>query len=367
MGLRPQDRERGLATLNEARQTRRRAIVFGRVRVREVATGFWLMTFAGLVIFSFAYYRYKLVELDARRSEVLARQRAIASAVGGDGIALRDELEGWVMELAAGKLPVQVAPGVSLDDIAQGPAIYLRLPLTEAVSSERIRKAASRSLRDGFTSCLFVGQSSPPAAGTACVQTSQCGPGEVCSDWRVCAAPAHPYTAGLLYEGVRVLSPEWRANLEAANDDLEVRAIELDLEDVGKHEAVAAVELTRRSKYFALVLDEPAADPAAAAAEPVVEDESPEERLQTIEHRVRVGLWDLQRAAPLAILQLDAAGRFVRLGGKANPDDKTKRAQQRQANNCAIAAEVRAALAAGRPDPAPDALPDPPGGVPAAP
>src|SRR5689334_16163596 len=100
MGLRPQDRERGLAALNEARQTRRRAIVFGRVRVREVATGFWLMTFAGLLIFSFAYYRYTRVELDAQRSQVLARQRAIANAVGGDGSALRDKLERWVMELA---------------------------------------------------------------------------------------------------------------------------------------------------------------------------------------------------------------------------------------------------------------------------
>lgn len=367
MGLRPQDRERGLATLNEARQTRRRAIVFGRVRVREVATGFWLMTFAGLVIFSYAYYRYTLVELDARRSEVLARQRAIASAVGEDGLALRDKLEGWVMELAAGTLPAQVAAGVSVDDIARGPAIYLRLPLTEAVSPERIRKAAPRSLRDGFTSCLFVGQSSPPPTATACVQTSQCGPGEVCSDWKVCATPAHPYTASLLYEGVRVLQPEWRAGLEAANDDLEVRAIELDLDDVGKHEAVAAVELTRRSKYFALVLDEPPADAAAAEVAPVVADESPEERLQTTDHRVRVGLWDIQRGAPLAILQIDAAGRFVRLGGKATPDDETKRAQQRQANNCAIAADVRAALVAGRPDPFTDALPDAPAGLPAAP
>jgi hypothetical protein len=357
MGLRPQDRERGLAALNEARQTRRRAIVFGRARVREVATGFWLMTFAGLVIFSFAYYRYTLVELDARRSEVLGRQRAIASAVGGDGLALRDKLERWVMELGAGTLPVQVAAGASLDAIASGPAIYLRLPLGDAVSPERIRKGAARSLRDGFTSCLFVGQAGPPPEAKACVQTSQCGPGEVCSDWKVCAAPAHPYPASLLYEGVRVLDPAWRAMLDAANDDLEVRAIDLDLEDVGKHEAVAAVELTRRSRYFALVLDEPAAE-----AEAPVLDESPEERLQTTDHRVRVGIWDIQRGAPLAILQLDAAGRFVRLGSRASPDEKTQRAQQRQANNCAIAADVRAALTAGQPEPGADA----PTGLPAA-
>ena len=360
MGLRPQDRERGLAALNEARQTRRRAIVFGRVRVRGVATGFWLMTFAGLLLFSFAYYRYTLVELDARRSEVLSRQKAIASAVGGDGLALKEKLERWVMELGAGKLPPQVAPGVALDDIARGPAIYLRLPLAEAVSPERIRKGAARSLRDGFTSCLFVGQG-PPAAGTACVQTSQCGPGEVCGDWNVCAAPSHPFNAQLLYEGVRVLGPEWRATLEAANDDLEVRAIDLDLEDVGKHEAVAAVDLTRRSRYFAVVLDEPAAG-AEAPVGPAGED-SPEERLQAIDHRVRVGLWDIQREAPLAILQLEAAGRFVRLGAKAGPDERTRRVQQRQANNCAIAADVRAALLAGRPDPGPGALPDAPAGL----
>jgi len=360
MGLRPQDRERGLAALNEARQTRRRAIVFGRVRVREVATGFWLMTFVGLLIFSIAYYRYTLVQLDARRSEVLGRQRAIASAVGDDGFVLREKLERWVMELGAGKLPVQVAPGAGLDDIARGPTIYLRLPLSESESPERIRKGAARSLRDGFTSCLFVGQANAPTAGKACVQTSQCGPGEVCSDWDVCAPPAHPYNLRLLYAGLRVLDPPWRAGLEAANDDLEVRAIELDLEHVGKHEAVAAVELTRRSRYFAAVLDE-SSGAAAAGAGGAGADESPEERLQAVDHAVRVGLWDIQRQAPLAVLQLEAAGRFVPLGAKAGPDEKTLRARQRQANNCAIATEVRAALAAGRPDPGAGALPDAPG------
>jgi hypothetical protein len=362
MGLRPQDRERGLAPLNEARQARRRAIVVGRVRVREVATGFWLMTIAGLVIFSFAYYRYTLVQLDARRGEVLARQRAIASAVGDDGFALREKLERWVIELGAGRLPAQVAPGVGLDDIARGPTIYLRLPLAESASPELIRKGAARSLRDGFTSCLFVGEANAPTAGKACVQTSQCGPGEVCSDWNVCAPPAHPYNLRLLYEGLRVLDPEWRAGLEAADDDLEVRAIELDLEDVGKHEAVAAVELTRRSRYFAVVLDQPSSA-AEGAAGGAPADESPDERLQAVDHAVRVGLWDIQGQAPLAILQLEAAGRFVSLGAKSGSDEKARRAQQRQANNCAIATDVRAALAAGRPDPGAGALPDAPAGL----
>lgn len=331
--------------MNEARQTRRRAIVFGRVRVREVATGFWLMTFAGLAIFSFAYYRYTLVELDARRSEVAARQRAVAAALGGDGLALRGKLEGWVMALAGADLPEQVAPGVSLAEVEAGPTIYVRLALADALSPASIRKGAARSLRDGFTSCLFVGRAGDPRQGLACTVTSQCGPGEVCSDWSVCAPPAHPYNLRLLYDGVRVLDPSWAQALEAATDELQVRAIELDLEDVAKHEAVAAAELVRRSKYFTAVLDEA---PAGGVTVQASAGESPEAALQATDHWVRVGIWSIERGVPLAVLRLKAAGRFVRLGTGAAAAQETLRVQQRQANNCAVARDVRETLAAGR-------------------
>jgi hypothetical protein len=342
MSLRPQDRERGLVALNEARQTRRRAIVFGRVRVREVATGFWLMTIAGLLIFSFAYYRYTLVQLEVRKGEVMGRQRAVAAAVGNRGFALRERLEGWVIALAAGSLPYGVAPGVQLEAIANGPAVYVRLPLEEAVSPERIRKAAARSLRDGFTSCLFIGATRDPLQGAACTSTSQCGPGEVCSDFSVCAAPAHPYNLRLLNEGLRVLDPEWKRTLDAATDDLEVRAIELDLEAVGKHEAVAAVELVKKSRYFTAVLDEaPTTGVVAPASGP---GSSVEEQRQAVDHRVRVGVWDISTGSALAVLQLDAAGRFVRMGANAAPDAQTLLSQQRQANGCAAATQVREAL-----------------------
>lgn len=351
MGLRPQDRERGLAALNEARQTRRRAIVFGRVRVREVATAFWLMTFAGLAIFSFAYYRYTLAELEARQSEVLGRQRAVAAAVGTGGIELRDRLEAWVIELADATLPDQIAPEADLDEIAKGPTLYVRLQRAHAHGVESIRKAAAGSLRDGFTSCLFIGSALTPGQGKACIQTSQCGPGEVCGDWNVCAVPEHPYNLRLLYEGLRVLTPEWLTALEATTDELQVRAIDLDLQDVGKHEAVAAVEVVRRSRFFTAVLDEEAA-PSPEAAAPRVAGETEDERLQALDHRVRVGIWDIQRAAPVAILQLEAAGRFVRLGSGGSAEPKTVRAQQRQANNCSVATDLREALTAARQKPA---------------
>jgi hypothetical protein len=353
MALRPQERERGLGALNEARQTRRRAVVFGRVRVREAATGFWLFSIAGLVIFSFAYYRYSLVELEARRSEVRSRQRAVAAALGTGGFDLRDRIEGWVIALAEGKLSERVAPEVNLDDLAKGPTIYLRVRESEAHAALSIRKAANGSLRDGFTSCLFVG-AADPGHGAACTITSQCGPGELCNDWNVCAAPAHPYNMRVLYDGLRVLTPEWSQALDATTDELQVRVIEMNLQSVGKHEAVAAAELVRRSKYFTALLDEDAA-PGATAAAPALEGESLDEQLQTVDHFVRVGIWDLERAIPLAVLRVAAAGRFVRLGSGAAADSKTLRAQQRQANNCAVAMEVREALGAAH-APKPEAV-----------
>jgi hypothetical protein len=304
------------------------------------------MTFAGLIIFSFAYYRYTLVELDAKRSEVLSRQRAVAAAVGTGVFALRDRVEPWVIALADGKLGEQVAPEARLDEITKGPGLYLRLRQAEAHGVESLRKAALGSLRDGFTSCLFVGGALDPEQGPRCTLTSQCGPGEVCGDWNRCAVPTHPYNLRLLYEGLRVLTPEWTASLQGATDELQVRASELDLQNVGKHEAVAAVELARRSKYFTVVLDEEA--PPEAAAAPPVPGESRDEQLQAVDHAVRVGIWDIERAAPLAVLRLEAAGRFVRLGTGGAVDPRALRSQQRQANNCAVATDVRRALAAGR-------------------
>ena len=93
-------KERGLAAINDARRTRRRAIVFGRVRLREAATKFWLFTFAGLLIFGVIYYRYAQSELATKRNKLAARQRAVVVAAGNTGFALRDKLEEWALGLA---------------------------------------------------------------------------------------------------------------------------------------------------------------------------------------------------------------------------------------------------------------------------
>jgi hypothetical protein len=349
MALRPQDRERGLAAFNESRHVRRRAIVFGRVRVREVATRFWLMTFAGLVVFSLVYYRYSEGELAKRRGEALSRQRAVVVAMGPEGFALRDKLESWVLALAGEVAPDYVAPGADLEAISRGPGIYLRLALADAHELDSIRQTARRSLHDGFTSCLFVGRAGDPAeGGSACTSTSQCGPGELCNGWSVCAPPSQPFNLQLLYEALRVVGPEWVGRLESAANELEVRAIELDLEDAAKHEVPAAAELVRRSLYFSVVLDEAPPGEALDRRANAAPEESVSERLQAEDHFVRIGIWDIRRGQPLLSLRREAAGRFVGVSERVPVLPRTLRARQRQANNCAVATEAREVLQAGR-------------------
>ncbi len=343
MVLRPQDRERGLSAFNEARHVRRRAIVFGRVRVREVATRFWILTFIGLAVFAVVYYRYAEVELAARRHEVKSRQRAVAAAIGGGALQLQSQLEAWVQALAADGLVDRVAAGASLDAISRQPGIYLRVLLSDAKEPSALRRAAAHSRRDGFTSCLFVGRAGDPKQGTPCKETSQCGPGELCNEWSVCAAPSPPYNARLLYDATRLLGAEWDAALEAAENDMQVRAIELDLEDTAKHEVPAAVSLVRTSKYFTALIDEPAAEDDAPAGL----DETALERAQALDHFVRVGLWDIERGEQLLQLRLEAAGRYVAVGQRRDKTIDVERAQQRQANNCALATLVRAVLESG--------------------
>jgi hypothetical protein len=343
MVLRPQDRERGLSAFNEARQVRRRAIVFGRVRIREVATRFWLMTFVGLAIFGVVYYRYSEAQLAERRQEVKARQRAVAAAIGSGALDLRTRIEGWVRELAGDGVVDRVVPGASLDDISQQPGIYFRLLLADAKDQSGLGRAATQSLRDGFTSCLFTGRAGDPRQGTACKETSQCGPGELCNEWSVCAAPSPPYGVRLLYDATRLLLPEWDTALETAQNDMHVRAIELDLEDTAKHELPAAVTLVQSSKYFTALLDEPASEDTA----PPGEGETAAERVQALDHFVRVGIWDIERGERLLTLRLEAAGRYVAVGQRRSKTIEAERAQRRQANNCALATQVKAVLSSG--------------------
>jgi hypothetical protein len=337
-------RERGLPSLNTARAERRRAFVLGRAKMPAVPPHFWLWTLVGLSAFAVVYWRLAQGEIESARSRVLAKQRAMSVALGPQLYPLRDRVERWVSELAAPFPGDFVAPGVDLERLRAGPSVYLRLRLSNANSPKTIRKAAQTSLRDGFTSCLFVSQAKPtnPTVGAACRTGGDCASGKLCNEWNVCADPEQPYNLRLAYRTLRVLSSDWTDEVHEATSELGLVAYERDLDNVAKRDVPVTIEVLRRSKYFTLVLDE---DPPGGLpkAEPD-SSETPEERLQGMAHFARVGIWDLGASEPLLRLRGEAAGDFVAVGKRAVLDAQSAAAQRRQVNNCALALSVRAKI-----------------------
>jgi hypothetical protein len=177
----------------------------------------------------------------------------------------------------------------------------------------------------------------------------------LCNDWSVCARPSQPYNLRLAYRTLRILSPEWADELHQASTDLAVRAFELDLDAVTKNDVPVSVELLQRARYFTAVLDEdaPTGLPPALAREKGQREESEPERLQRTPHAARVGIWDLRNGQILLRLRAEAAGEFVPVGSRVVSDPDVLAAQQRQVNSCALAMEVREAIANAHAPPAP--------------
>jgi len=343
MAARRDSRERGLPSLNQAREERRRALVFGKVRMPAIPLHFWLWTAIGISAFGVVYWRIAQGKLESARSAVMAKQRAMAVTLGPRLLPFRDRVEGWARELAAPYPGNFVAQGAELAKIQNSPSVYLRLRVSNTRSAVELRKAARGSLRDGFTSCLFVGRpQGDPTQGAACRTMGDCAPGLLCNEWNVCAAPQQPYNLRLAYRTLRVLSSDWTDEVHQATSELGLSAYERDLDNVAKRDVPVTLELLSRSKYFTLVLDE---DPAEGLpAELPDAGETPEERVQRVGHFARVGIWELATGNPVLRLRAEASGDFVMLGQNSVKTPENLAAQRRQVNNCELALRVREAL-----------------------
>lgn len=335
--------ERGLPSLNQARGERRRALVLGRAKMPGIPVHFWLWTAVAMTAFGIVYWRVARGELESARSRVLAKQRAMSVALGKKLFPFRDQTEGWVRELS-GKWPGNLtASGIDAEAVRRSPSTYLRLRLSSAKSATSIRKAVKTSLRDGFTSCLFVSDKAPdPRAGKSCRIGADCAPGELCNEWNTCVQPTQPYNLRLAYRTLRVLSDEWTEEVHQATSELGLLAYDRDLDSVAEHDVPVTLELITRARYFTVVLDE---DPDAGLPAGLPDaGETPEERLQRVAHMARVGIWDLKTGTPVLRLRAEASGRFVQMGRRQPSGAESLAAQSRQVNNCQLALEVRAAL-----------------------
>lgn len=353
----PEPRQPGLPSLNRARVDRKRSLFTGRARIGGTPPQFWLWTGLGFVAFVIIYWKFAEGELLSQKSAVMARQRAIAQSLGPKISPFVGKIERWVIELATGAHSDFVAPDADLDAIRRGPGVYLRLMQEQARTSDEIRKAAARSLRDGFTSCLFIRKE--PRTGERCERPADCKGGLLCNEWRVCARPSQPYNMRLAYGALRVLTPQWTDDLHEAENDLQVRAFELDLEAVTRNDIPVAVEVLTQAKFFTAVIDEKPEEglpPPVATVETEGERaETEEERLQRVAHYARVGIWDLKSEEPLLRLRVSAEGQFVPVGHAAAQSAQSRAAQQRQVNNCALALSVKEALQRAQVTPVPTA------------
>lgn len=330
-------RERGLPSLNQARAERRRALVYGKVAFRAMPPHFWLWVVVGAAAFGVIYWRVTESKLEGRKSAVMAKQRAVAVALGPKIQPFRDQVEGWARELAADGPADFVAPGNGLQGLREAPGVYLRLRREVTKSPKQIRKAAQISLLDGFTSCLFISPTAMQTQGKACHVTSECEPGQLCNEWNVCAAPPRPYNMRLAYKALRVLSTDWSDDLHAADTDLAVNAFDRDLDSVAKHDVPVAVEIMNKAKFVTLVIDE---DPVGGLPKPGA-DETPEQELQRLPHFARIGIWDIATKTPLLRLRAQASADFVAMGAHPTMSNESQAAQARQANSCALALAVR--------------------------
>jgi hypothetical protein len=336
-------RERGLPSLNQARAERRRALVHGKVAFRAMPPHFWLWVLVGMAGFGVIYWRVAEGKLESRKSAVMAKQRAIAVALGPKIQPFRDQVEGWVRELAADG-PGDFVVGGALKDLREAPGVYLRLRRENAQSAKQIRKAAQASLLDGFTSCLFVSPTGLQTEGTACRVTSECQPGQLCNEWNVCAPPPRPYNMRLAYRALRVLSSDWSDELHAADSELAVNAYDRDLDSVAKHDVPVAVEIMNKAKFVTLVMDEE--PPGGLPKQAPDAGETAEQVLQRTPHFARVGVWEIATRTPLLRLRAQAAAEFVAMGGHPPTSAESLAAQARQANSCALALAVRTRIEA---------------------
>lgn len=337
-------RNRGLPSLKESATDRRRQLVTGRARVGGgIPPKLFLWGLGVLILGGILYFLNFKAELEAQRRAIFTKQRATAQLLAPKLIPLRDKIEGFVRELAKSDKEL-VDDETDFSSIWSAPSIYLRMRLDETHQPETLRKAASGSLRDGFTSCLMRDlQAQSMTRGKECRESTECATGEFCNEYKKCSRPSSPYNMRLLYRGLLILSDEWIKQVQEAGTDTMLEVYDHSLDSVTQVDIPIAIEVHQRAKYALVVIDE---DPNEMPKPYSEAFESLAERVQRVPHDARVGIWDLKAERPLARIHARAEGELRAAGTRApSQAPGSAAAQARLANSCGLALNVKARLA----------------------
>ena len=312
-------KQRGLPAIARAREDR----ASGKTR--------WT-TQAGLIALAVVIGGYVLHqcvserELVSGRQALLAKQRAVETTLGKEWFPLRDKLEGDILGAAGEYQGDAVDPQARTGAFKTQPGLYLRMRVADAKSADRIRKVAADAKKDAFAGCLLREPNDRGARG------------EIDGG----AFAEQPWNLGQAYAATRILTDDWVGEVKAADDDLRLRVFQEQFDHAQASEIPLAIDVVTRAQFLLLALDEDV--PEAA---PYVDGGTfTEEALQMVGHPTRVHLFDLASGKEILRLRRVGEARVISAGERVVTDAETRDAQQRQANNCALARRVDEALAA---------------------
>jgi hypothetical protein len=277
---------------------------------------------AGLVTHTIVSSR----ELESEKQALLAKQRAVEATLGAEWLPLRDRLERDVLASAKEYAGDRVGEDARGGSFRTQPGLYLRMRAFEAQRPEDIRKLAVDAKRDAFAACLLREPNEPGVRG-------QVDGG---------AFAEQPWNLGRAYAATRILTDTWVQAVRDADDDMRLRVFTEQYDKAVRDEIPVAIEVVRRAQFFLLVLDEDVPE----AAEYADGGRITEEALQLVDHPVRVHLFDLKGDREILRLRRSGASLVIPAGERQITDPETIDAMHRQANNCALANNVAATLAA---------------------
>jgi hypothetical protein len=263
-------------------------------------------------------------ELRADRQGILAKQRAVATTLGTEWYPLRDRLEGDIVGAAAEYKGDHVEPEARTGAFRSQPGLYLRLRVAEASGPAVVRKVAVDAKKDGFVGCLMREPNERGARGEI--------DGGAFAD--------QPWNLGQAYAATRILTDEWVQGVKDADDDLRMRVFTEQYKKAVDQEIPFAIEILKRASFLLLVLDEDVPEARAFA------DGGPMtvEALELTLHPARVHVFELDKNKEILRLRRSAEARVIPAGEQVVTDPEMRDAMQRQANNCALARRVEAAL-----------------------
>jgi hypothetical protein len=280
----------------------------------------------GALVLLAVYFVLSERKLARGKEALLAEQHAAKVTVGAEWLKLSGELEQMTIAAADAYAGDFIDPAARTWDIREGTGLYLRARVDDVHDAARVHKAAADSVRDGFTACFFRQRETVPS-NSALRDVADAG-----------ALLEQPWNVHQAYDATRVLEEPWEREVGAAGDDLRLRAFVHAYEHAKKIELPLAVDIVKRSTFFAVVLDEESdAKKSASAATPL-------DDLELVPHPVRVTFVDLRTKKVMVRLRRTATGEVRAVGEGAAISEEAKRAMTRQVNNCQLAEDVRSAV-----------------------